>query len=161
MQRKFGARHTSPRRMLSSHLLSAIGAVSLSLLSPIQSAHAAHAESVLYSFCAQSSCSDGAGPISDLIADSSGNLYGTANTGGGDCSCGVVFKVTPEGAETVLHTFTGQDGAYPVGALLMDASGNLYGAAEGGVNGYGEVFKIGTDGSQRVLYSFSGGKDGA
>src|SRR5436190_2003791 len=92
----------------------------------------------LYSFTG----SDGARPYAGLIADASGNLYGTTDNGGAS-GYGTVFKVTPTGTETVLYSFTGgSDGAYPLAGLIADASGNLYGTTYlGGANGYGTVFK--------------------
>jgi uncharacterized repeat protein (TIGR03803 family) len=61
----------------------------------------------------------------------------------------------------VLHAFTGgTDGGYPLGSLLRDAAGNLYGTtSDGGV--VGTVFKVDTSGKETVLYSFAGGSDGA
>ena len=113
-------------------------------------------ESVLYEFCSLSGCADGEEPFSGpLVRDSAGNMYGTTTFGGTsrNCNggnCGVVFKLDPTGMETVLHNFTGgADGAVPEAGLIMDASGNLYGAtSEGGDNkcnppsGCGTVFKI-------------------
>lgn len=125
-----------------------------------------YAESVLYSFTGGS---DGGSPVGGLIMDSSGNLYGATLTGGGD-NVGVVFKLVPNGSggytESVLHTFTGSaDGADPVGHLLMDSGGNLYGATEfGGGNNTGTVFKLTPSGggyAESVLYSFAGGGDAA
>lgn len=90
-------------------------------------------ESVLHTFTGGA---DGATPVAGLLRDSSGNLYGTTAFGGSiqpRChrGCGVVFKVTPEGAETVLHSFAdGTDGAYPESSLIADAQGNLYGTAQ-------------------------------
>jgi uncharacterized repeat protein (TIGR03803 family) len=102
--------------------------------------------------------SDGANPATGLIADSSGNLYGTTVFGGGTAcaqGCGVVFKVAPDGTETVLYSFKGgTDGLYPAGRLIADSSGNLYGVAEGGALGGGVVFKLAPDGTETVLYSF-------
>jgi uncharacterized repeat protein (TIGR03803 family) len=103
-------------------------------------------ETVLYSFTGTSG--DGTYPQAALIRDAAGNLYGTtwkgAGTGCGGIGCGTVFKVDSTGKETVLHIFTGgTDGGGPVGGLIRDASGNLYGtASEGGVAGYGVVFKL-------------------
>jgi uncharacterized repeat protein (TIGR03803 family) len=133
-------------------------------------------ETVLYAF---KGGSDGAQPLAGLIADSSGNLYGTTEDGGGGnagCShgCGTVFKVTPGGAETVLHAFkSGSDGAYPAAGLLADNAGNLYGTTtEGGTTdtcgktedqqarGCGIVFKIAPGGAETVLHIFTGGSDG-
>jgi uncharacterized repeat protein (TIGR03803 family) len=114
---------------------------------------------------------DGAFPYSALIADKTGNLYGTTFNGGvhGD---GVVFKVSTSGKLTVLHSFSGgtQDGLLPLAGLLLDAVGNLYGTTtEGGymgngcrvVNGCGVVFKLAKNGELTLLYSFTNSSDGA
>jgi uncharacterized repeat protein (TIGR03803 family) len=107
-------------------------------------------ETVLHSFSGRPN-GDGALPGGSLFRDSSGNLYGTTLIGGsGDClgrgivGCGIIFKLTPTGTETVLHNFSGPpdgDGADPGGALIEDASGNLYGATSAGGAGicYGLV----------------------
>jgi uncharacterized repeat protein (TIGR03803 family) len=110
---------------------------------------------VLYSF----NYSDGAIPYAGLIADASGNLYGTTESGGAS-SNGTVFQVTPTGSETVLYSFTGTDGAIPLAGLIADASGNLYGTtSSGGANGGGTVFKLTPTQSgpwtENVLYSFN------
>jgi uncharacterized repeat protein (TIGR03803 family) len=116
-------------------------------------------ETVVYSF---KGGSDGAGPQGDLIADKAGNLYGTTGLGGAS-SDGTVFKLSPNGTETVLYSFKGgTDGLAPVDALLLDKAGNLYGTTvEGGADGYGTVFKLATDGTETVLYSFKGAPDAA
>ena len=126
-------------------------------------------ETVLYTFTCGS---DGAYPyLAGLILDAEGNLYGATFNGGiTNCQlgCGVVFKLTPSGAETVLYSFAGgADGANPLGGLVMDAQGNLYGAAAAqGANsscwnGCGVVFELTPSGAETVLYSFTGGADGA
>jgi uncharacterized repeat protein (TIGR03803 family) len=104
------------------------------------------AETVLYSFTGST---DGGFPTAGVILDSSGNLYGTTISGGnlscdGGLGCGVVFKLSPSGQLTVLHTFSGSDGVSPGwGSLLMDKSGNLYGTTgAGGSFNDGVVFKI-------------------
>jgi uncharacterized repeat protein (TIGR03803 family) len=95
-------------------------------------------ETVLYSFTGGA---DGAQPLSGVILDKVGNLYGSAWQGG--AGCGVVFELSPSGSETVLYTFTGVDGCLPEGAVTRDSKGNLYGNAyNGGANGYGAVYKI-------------------
>jgi uncharacterized repeat protein (TIGR03803 family) len=113
------------------------------------------AESVLYSFTGGA---DGAYPISSLVRDSAGNLYGTT-TMGGSANAGVVFKVDPQGAETVLHNFTGgTDGVDPVGGLLRDKAGNLYGTtSQGGTANAGVLFKISPRGKESILHTFTGG----
>lgn len=119
-------------------------------------------ETVLHSFTGGS---DGAFPYTGLLLlDAAGNLYGTT-TNGGKCAtsfgCGVVFKLDPAGNETVLHTFTGNDGVGPFGGLTRDAAGNLYGTAGGGSGSYGVIFKLDPNGEETVLYAFTGGLDGA
>jgi uncharacterized repeat protein (TIGR03803 family) len=115
-------------------------------------------ETVLYSFTGGS---DGAYPVASLIRDKAGNLYGTTEEGGASGD-GVVFKVTPGGTESVLHSFGGSDGAFPVASVIMDGSGNLYGTtAEGGAGNLGVVFKLAPGDSESVLHSFAGGSDGA
>jgi uncharacterized repeat protein (TIGR03803 family) len=110
------------------------------------------AETVVYSFCSQANCSDGAAPYADLI-DVDGTLYGTTEYGGaGTCNtsyeppgCGTVFSLNLEtGAETVVYSFqnNGADGANPA-AGLIEVNGTLYGTTEnGGAYGYGTVFSI-------------------
>lgn len=109
-------------------------------------------ETVLYSF---SDGTDGASPADSLILDSAGNLYGTT-IGGGTNFDGTVFKITPDGQESVLHAFTGSpDGQFPYFALLRDAAGNLFGTTnQGGANGAGTVFEVKPNGQEYVLYSF-------
>jgi uncharacterized repeat protein (TIGR03803 family) len=86
--------------------------------------------SLLYSFTGKS---DGATPQAGLVADSAGNLYGTAYRGGDNSlsvcfnqGCGVVFKLDPAGIFSVLHTFTyNPDGAFPQAGLTKLATGIL------------------------------------
>jgi uncharacterized repeat protein (TIGR03803 family) len=74
-----------------------------------------------------------------------------------------VFQLTPDGRETVLHSFAaGTDGANPQGGLTMDAHRNLFGTTySGGDLGVGTVFKLRLNGQTSVLHSFGHGKDGA
>jgi uncharacterized repeat protein (TIGR03803 family) len=134
-------------------------------------AQAASGYSNLYVFCSQAMCADGAAPESPLIADESGNLYGTTSSGGANRQ-GTVFRLAADGTETVLYSFCSQttctDGANPwSGALYMDKDGDLYGTTEyGGTGtGYGHgggvVYKLAPDGTETVLYNFCslGGED--
>ncbi len=121
----------------------------------------ASTESVLYNFGSQSG--DGFYPYAGLISDKSGNLYGTTYDGGANSSYGAVFELTPSGGgwtETVLYSFGAKpDGYYPYGGLVMDKSGNLYGATYyGGTYGYGAVYELKHSGgkwTESLLYSFS------
>lgn len=114
---------------------------------------------VLFNFSGNS----GNMPTTGLLADRKGNLYGVTNIGGTD-NAGTVFKLAPDGTETVLYSFTGgNDGATPDCTLTEDKSGNLYGTTFlGGAYGYGVVFKLAPDGTETVLHAFAGGaQDGA
>lgn len=114
---------------------------------------------VLYSFCSASRCSDGSAPIAPPIRDASGNLYGTTYAGG--TYYGTIYKLAPDGAETVLYVFDG-DGGYIRDGLVMDKSGNLFGTSDwGGTGDVGLVFKLAADGTESTLYNFAGGTDGA
>lgn len=107
---------------------------------------------------------DGRFPQSSLVMDADGNLYGTTRYGGGTgCEigggCGTVFKLAPNGAETIQHVFhpDGSDGIEPVAGLVADAAGNLYGAALGGGPAHaGVIFKIAADNTYTILHTFSG-----
>jgi uncharacterized repeat protein (TIGR03803 family) len=116
-------------------------------------------EKVLYSFTGGS---DGGEPFdAALYRDAHGNLFGTTMFDGGLISDGVVFKLSPEGIETVLHTFTGgSDGARPKGSLVADAEGNLYGTTSTveRFNG-GTIFKITPSGVKTELLTFTAGSD--
>lgn len=130
-------------------------------------------EKVLYSFCAHPSCTDGDGPVGSLSIDAAGNLYGATAAGGftpcgNGLGCGVVFKLTKSGKETVLHAFTGgSDGWSPPAGPILDQSGNLFGttmiggSSACGGHGCGTVYKITPHGLESVLYAFSGASDGS
>jgi uncharacterized repeat protein (TIGR03803 family) len=161
-------------------------------LSPPAAGKTAWTETVIYKFHG----ADGAGPVGSLIADGSGALYGVTSAGGGSkaCAanptndiiggCGVAFKLNPPAlgktawTETILHVFSGTDGAGPDAGLTFDAHGNLVGTtggggntaacpatAAGGVAGCGTVFELAkpSGGSSawtlRQLHAF-GGTDG-
>jgi uncharacterized repeat protein (TIGR03803 family) len=97
-------------------------------------------ETVLYSFAGSS---DGANPEAGLIQGTDGNFYGTTLQGGAG-GLGTVFKITPSGAETVLHAFAGSsDGANPSANLVQGSDGTLYGSTgAGGTKGFGTFFKV-------------------
>jgi len=116
----------------------------------------------LYSFCAKSGCRDGENPASGLVQAANGDFYGTTSAGGLDY--GTVFKITPTGALTTLHTFDETDGSTPQASLVKATNGNFYGTTtEGGTHSYGTVFEITPGGTLTTLYSFcsqSGCTDG-
>jgi len=129
-------------------------------------------ETILGSFTSDTS---GAYPYGGLVIDSAGNIYGTASYGGkGTCTlngnkgCGTVFEVTPSNGSftrKILYNFTGQkvsgDGAVPMGTLVVDPQGNLYGTTSlGGLHNFGTVFKIDTSGKETVIHNFGAGTDG-
>ncbi len=109
----------------------------------------------LYSFCSQSNCGDGQWPYGALIQGIDGNFYGTTAYGGASNFYGTVFKITPSGTLTTLHSFDNSEGGYPLAGLLQTADGNLYGTtSDYGPNGDGTVFKITPSGALTTLYSF-------
>lgn len=110
-------------------------------------------ESLVYTFPGNP---NGYSPTSALISDAAGNLYGTTYTGGnglcifsggGQPGCGAIFELSPSGggySESIIYSFQGgSDGTLPYAGLVMDASGNLYGAASnGGSENNGAVFEL-------------------
>jgi uncharacterized repeat protein (TIGR03803 family) len=122
---------------------------------------------------------DGTSP-DGLVLGRDGNLYGTTFFGG-DFGFGTVFRILPDGTQTVLHSFAGgsDDGANPQG-LMQASDGNFYGTTSGGIqacprsyvavveppgaqtdhSGCGTVFKLTPRGEETVLYFFHGGADG-
>jgi uncharacterized repeat protein (TIGR03803 family) len=140
-------------------------------------------ETTLYSF---QGGADGEDPWGTVILDRIGNLYGTTAAGGsGECpnnpyrGCGTVFELSPVGdgswTETILHEFQGRDGAAPLGTLVFDANGNIFGTAEAagasgggrcdnfGRGGCGAVFELSPSQngwSETVIHSFLGLENG-
>jgi uncharacterized repeat protein (TIGR03803 family) len=125
-------------------------------------------ETILFNF----SGTDGAEPLAGLIFDRTGNLYGTT-FGGGSRGQGTVFELVapaiPGGAwtESVLYSFKfGADGGNPLGGLVFDKAGSLYGTTEmagdircNDLGGCGVVFKLtpsGTQWTETVLHTFEG-----
>jgi len=128
----------------------------------------ANTEQTLHVFCTESNCGDGETPRDGLLADQSGNLYGTTEFGG-KYNKGLVFKLIPNAKKTkytehILKNFCAKagcpDGAYPDSELIMDVNGNLYGTTEGGgKHADGAVFKM-TPGANgwtiSIIHSFCG-----
>jgi uncharacterized repeat protein (TIGR03803 family) len=125
-------------------------------------------ETILYRF---KGGANGENPITGVIQDVEGSLYGTSILGGDTTcvgGCGTVFKLNKTGKLTVLHRFTGGADGYGPDAVILDAKGNLYGTAGFGGDlscgqsvGCGTVFKLSKTGMFAVLYTFTGGADGA
>jgi uncharacterized repeat protein (TIGR03803 family) len=130
-------------------------------------------ETVLYAFCSQVNCADGAYPQAGVIFDSTGNLFGTTENGGGpDCpsGCGTVFELQPSQSgwtESVLYAFVGAgvDGANPLGSLVFDGSGSVYGTTSTEGPGAGSAFRLSPSGGGWIfslIYAFeeSSNQDG-
>jgi uncharacterized repeat protein (TIGR03803 family) len=121
-------------------------------------------ESIIYNFTAEN---DPINPAAGVTLDPQGNLYGTASLGG-TFGYGAVYQLSPSASgwtETVLYNFqNADDGANPVGGLVLDGAGNLYGSTfDGGVNGGGIVYEMSpsTEGwTFTILYSLTGGYSG-
>jgi uncharacterized repeat protein (TIGR03803 family) len=181
--RMINSRHFSVDRFVQRVIATLSGSLFLAfsavlLFTPTQVA-LAQTESVLYSFCSMPNCADGSDPAGNLILSGTGNLYGTTAAGGmvgGLCQsfgCGTVFELTASGAAKILYNFSASpDGEDPVGGLVRDSKGDLYGTTSyggraGGVcgtSGCGTVFeliKTGGTYTEKVLYAFTGGTDGA
>jgi uncharacterized repeat protein (TIGR03803 family) len=109
----------------------------------------------LYNFCSQPNCIDGQWPSGGLVEGTDGNFYGITDAGGDfgeSCPfgiCGTVFKMTPEGVLTTLHSFDTTDGSSPYAGLVQGTNGKFYGNTEmgadlscGGGYGCGTVFSL-------------------
>jgi uncharacterized repeat protein (TIGR03803 family) len=125
-------------------------------------------ETLLYNF--GDGIAEGVQPFAGLISDTAGNLYGTT-INGGYYDEGTVFELKPAfgggWTEHVLHTFGGSgDGTYPYAGLVLDASGNLYGATTfGGADNEGTVFEVSREAGQtwteKIIHTFKkNGEDG-
>jgi uncharacterized repeat protein (TIGR03803 family) len=115
---------------------------------------------VLYNF--GSSPTDGVRPFGPLTRDAAGNFYGTTAAGGANES-GTVFKLTPQGVETVLTSFPNNNlGAYtlPGGGVTLDAQGNIYGYVTRWVQfnaDGGDIFRLTPEGVYSIIYDWCPG----
>jgi len=94
-----------------------------------------------------------------MIQATDGDFYGTTSNGGANGLFGTVFKITPSGTRTTIHSFCSRgdcrDGESPLAGVIQVASGDLYGTTNGGgANCCGTVFKINPNGALTTLYSF-------
>ena len=117
-----------------------------------------YTESILHNF---GSGTDGVDPTAGVVLDTTGNVYGTTSSGGTG-SVGTVYQLMPSNGgwlENVLVNFDGTNGAYPIGNLIIDDFGNLYGTTSSGVqDGEGVVYKLAPSGAgftYSALYTFS------
>jgi uncharacterized repeat protein (TIGR03803 family) len=111
--------------------------------------------------------SDGEAPAGGLVFDSSGNLFGTTESGGGNCdfgNCGTLFKIASNGVESIVHAFGGdvEDGYFPFGRLIIASDGNLWGTTlEGGDHIRGTLYKVSSHGQETPVWAFGAFQDGA
>jgi uncharacterized repeat protein (TIGR03803 family) len=112
----------------------------------------------LYNFCLANGCPDGQWPSGDLFEGTDGSLYGTNQAGGAngyECvfgNCGTVFRITPAGELSTLHSFSGSDGSMPYAGVVQGTDGQFYGSTNmgadsscGGGTGCGSLFTLSTE----------------
>jgi uncharacterized repeat protein (TIGR03803 family) len=114
-------------------------------------------ETVLHTF---TSADTAGNPVSSLVRDAAGNLFGTTFHGG--IGVGTVFELDPTGKETILYIFSGgADGGFPLDGLVADGADFAGITSSGGTKQLGVAFKIDKLGHETVLHSFTGGSDGS
>ena len=187
LERRHSLKHAKTYTNYSvSRFLFSIGATfALALAMGVANLSVANAETPKvsdYTAIADFTGSNGDFPGGNLVADGAGNFYGVTSWGGqfnssGTCvtpnGCGVVYEASPSSGDwklTVIFKFSGSDGAVPGGGLVMDKSGNLYGAASFGGNGVcqgqtcGVIYELsphpGGRWTEKLLYQFQGAPDG-
>jgi uncharacterized repeat protein (TIGR03803 family) len=113
----------------------------------------------LYTFCTTASCLDGVNPVG-IILGGDGNFYGATNSGG-QFYAGTLFKITPAGELTVLHSFCSlancADGSAPAYPPIQGTDGNFYGTAQRGAKDGGTVYALTSSGHFNVVHTFCGG----
>ena len=159
MFRSAAARSPIAERWRAGRMVAALAAVAISTIAVDSQAQVLLTLTNIHSF---SVYTNGQTPYAGLVQGSDGNFYGTTTYGGTNGGFGTVFKVTPGGSMTSIHSFTGgSDGATPISGLIQGSDGNFYGTTyQGGADGLGTVFKISASGVLTTLYTFTGGGDG-
>ena len=92
--------------------------------------------------------------MAGLVQGTDGNFYGTTSTGGAN-TYGTVFSITPQGVETIIHSFSYGDGSAPMADLIQANDGGIYGITSAGGDGLGVIFRIGVnEGTQAQTINF-------
>ena len=118
---------------------------------------------ILYSFCSQLDCADGQGPYAGLTVGLDGDLYGTT-IGGGSAFSGTVFRLSSDGAESVVYNSCSQRGSSfhrcfnsaGVGILTQGPDGSFYGTGGAGLYGDGSTSRLTANGDLITLHNFHG-----
>ena len=102
---------------------------------------------------------DGSSSTANVTLNS-GDIFGTTGFGGAN-NGGTIFKLAQDGTETLLHSFSGNDGLDPDGAVIVLANGDIYGTTNsGGATNNGVLFKLSAAGKYKILHNFDGTNDG-
>jgi len=117
-------------------------------------------QTVIHTFCSLANCADGTSPSAAPYIDADGNLFGVTASGGntqcGGDGCGTLYKIAPDGTETVLHDFCSlancDDGVGPLGTPVADAGGVLYATTILGGPGKNDFSHVGGG----TVFSFDG-----
>ena len=130
-------------------------------------AFVAQTDVILHNFGDGTVTEDGLVPQAGLVQGTDGNFYGTTDRGGstylspGDPGSGTVFRITPAGSVTILHSFLDgsvvQDGASPTAPLIQGTDGNFYGTAPSGGIAFGTIFKMTPGGVVTIMHKFGDG----
>ena len=156
--------YLNPRRALLGSRVAAIPALSILILLLLVAL--ARSQTAAYSLLDSISAVAGGTEPQSIVLGSDGNYYGTTETGGSSANTdpslgvnrgeGTIFKMTPEGAVTILHSFDFSDGSTPIGPLVEGNDGTFYGTTTGsGSAGNGTIFSITPNGALITLHTFS------
>jgi uncharacterized repeat protein (TIGR03803 family) len=151
--------HIVPFHRLARRLL-ALAAATVAPAIPAEAAPGAPASPYSVVYRCQAGPESCAFPDGGVIQGSDGNFYGTSEYGGAN-GVGAIFKLTPDGVFTILHSFSGSDGEQPMAGLVQASDGNFYGTSVGddldGGNLYGTLFQMSPAGDFKVMHVFVGG----